>query len=796
VLGTSKNAAKTTSKPRKAASIMIWCLASTALVLLLSAALARARGRSNQLKRELIAVFQTTHCGVIVTGENRAIIHANHAFEDLTGRSRSEIEGHLRLDDVLDQSCMADILDHHELLSEHPNAAGRHYQARLKDKTGRTRDARVTESRIRGTRHCVMSFEDVSASKLNEWAARESLQKYLDIFENTVVGIFQTSADGRYLSANRALARIYGYDDPRDLMRNLTDIGARLYVDPERRAAFVKEMQEKGEVFDFESEIRRKDGSTIWTRENARVVHDASGAFLYYEGNVEDITRRRQFEEELRVQNARLAQALADLKAAQSKLLEQERLHVIGRMASGIAHDFNNALSPILGYAELMLKQSAALRDPDRARRYLELILSSARDAAGIVGNLRKLYRGRSHSEYFRPLDLADIVRQSIALTQPRWRNQALGQGAEIRVFCQFDDVPSMTGDEGELREAFTNLIFNAVDAMPKGGSITIGLTCEGDWIRVFFEDSGKGMPDDVRARCFEPFFTTKGERGTGLGLAMVHGIILRHGGQIEAQSEPGRFTRFNIRIPLQNKPSPAVRQDDEAPERWPRKVLCVDDEAFMLDLMRDLLEAEGSRVVVARDGNEALQAFAADKFDLVILDQGMPGMSGEVLAERLKAINPAQPVLMLTGFGDFMTAEGEQSKFVDCIVSKPIARDALRKGVADAIGAARAKVACEDDERPDGDASPSGGADFLDPAPQASSALGAVGSASQCVNAAGQSRQATDCKDGKTDADARLADAIEASQMEALDQAIREIATDSVVAVHQHLEDKAKRGA
>jgi PAS domain S-box-containing protein len=705
------------------------------------------------------------------------------------GRSREEIEGRLRLDDVIDKDCLSDVIDNHQLLREHSDAATRRYQARLTDKTGQTRDVLVTESLIRGTRRCFFSFEDVSASKMNEWAARESLQKYLDIFENTVVGIFQTSADGRYLSANRALARIYGYDDPRDLMQNLADIGAQLYVDPTRRAAFVKEMQEKGEVFDFESEIRRKDGSTVWTRENARVVHDASGAFLYYEGNVENITRRREFEEELRVQNERLAQALADLKAAQSKLLEQERLNVIGRMASGIAHDFNNALSPILGYAELMLKKPAVLQDPDRARRYLDLILSSARDAAGIVGNLRKLYRSQSHSEYFRPLDLADVVRQSIALTQPRWRNQALGQGAEIRVFCQFDDVPNMTGDEAELREAFTNLIFNAVDAMPNGGSITIGLSCEGEWLRLFFEDAGKGMPEEVRARCFEPFFTTKGERGTGLGLAMVHGIVMRHGGQIEVQSEPGRFTRFGIRLPLRNKPSPVVRQDNDFPARWPRKVLCVDDEAFMLDLMRDLLEAEGSRVVSARAGAEALQAFATDKFDIVILDQGMPGMSGEVLAERVKAIDPAQPILMLTGFGDFMTDEGEKPKFVDCIVSKPIARDALRKGVADAIAAAQARVASGDIEPPDDD-------DFLDPAPQASAPLAAGNSASQPATATVQSRQAVDRKDGKTDADARLADAIETRQMEALDQAIREIATDSVIAAHQHLEDKAKRNA
>src|SRR5437763_3405195 len=303
-------------------------------------------------------------------------------------------------------------------------------------------------------------------------------------------------------------------------------------------------------------------------------------------GSVENLTRRKQAEEDLRKTNRELEKALAELKATQQQVIQQERLSAIGQMASGIAHDFNNTLTPILGFAELLLESPKLLDNRAETRRCLEMLRTSAKDAAAVVSRLREFYRPAETDEEFPVVDLAKIVQQAVSLTEPKWRNQTQAKGLMVEVTAEIKASPFVAGEESALREVLTNLIFNAVDAMPEGGRISLETSIERDDAVVRVRDSGTGMTETVRQRCLEPFFSTKGERGTGLGLSMVYGIVERHRGKLEIESAAGQGTTFIIRLP-QAESSPV--QAEVAPGARSKSslhVLIVDDEPRVLEVV------------------------------------------------------------------------------------------------------------------------------------------------------------------------------------------------------------------
>lgn len=385
------------------------------------------------------------------------------------------------------------------------------------------------------------------------------------------------------------------------------------------------------------------------------------------------------------------------LRRTQEHISRQERLNALGQMASGIAHDFNNALVPVAGYTELLLARPEQLKDTDRALRYLRIILTGARDAASVVGRLREFYRRRETGETFYAVDLNQLVEQVIALTRPKWRDEALARGCDIEVKAELQPIPSMLGNESELREMLTNLVFNAVDAMPKGGLITIrtlrilhGAEKGGEppadlpaQVSLEVSDTGIGMTEDIRQRCLEPFFSTKGERGSGLGLAMVYGTVKRHRGNLDLDSGVGVGTRVTICFPAESPAEPEVSVRSATPPRA-LDVLVVDDEPFARDVMAQYLAEDGHRVQTASNGREGLEQFKAGRFDVVITDQAMPVMNGGKLARLVKALAPSVPVILVTGFGDIMTAIDNQPTGVDRILTKPASMVAVREAVAD----------------------------------------------------------------------------------------------------------------
>ena len=404
--------------------------------------------------------------------------------------------------------------------------------------------------------------------------------------------------------------------------------------------------------------------------------------------SAEDRTHRAEAEaelelthDELRARNAELQNALTELTAAQEHIIQQERLRALGQMASGIAHDFNNALVPILGFCELLLLSPAILKDEQKAASYLETIQTAAKDAASVVSRLREFYRPNKGERAFAPVSLKRLVEQAVTLTKPKWKDQAQAAGATVEIALELEAVPPVAGEESALREVLTNLIFNAVDAMPAGGTLTLRTTRRGDTAVLEVADTGTGMTAVVRQRCLEPFFSTKGERGTGLGLSMVFGIVQRHSGSLDIRSAPGQGTAFIITLPLQDAPpEAAAAAPARAPQR-PLRVLVVDDETPVRDTLAAVLAADGHEVALATDGADGLRRFGAGTFDLVITDKAMPVMNGDQMAAAIKSRAPKMPVILLTGFGLFH----DKSEFpdVDALASKPIRIPALRDAIA-----------------------------------------------------------------------------------------------------------------
>jgi signal transduction histidine kinase/ActR/RegA family two-component response regulator/HAMP domain-containing protein len=395
-----------------------------------------------------------------------------------------------------------------------------------------------------------------------------------------------------------------------------------------------------------------------------------------------------------------LEKAYNELRRTQATVLQQERLKALGQMASGIAHDVNNALSPVIGFADLILKGDYGLKAD--AKRYLGHIRTAGEDIAHIVARLREFYRTREVNESLQQLSLNTLVEQVVDMTRPRWRDIPQSNGITIEVQTALaSDLPRLAGIESEIREAITNLVLNAVDAMPSGGRITISTRVIRDngtdkkgkqqplKTAIEITDSGTGMDEETRKRCLEPFFSTKGKRGTGLGLAMVYGVMERHAGGIEIQSELGKGTTFRLIFPVRTSTPTSEPEKDGGVKVEPMQILCIDDESLLRELLKEILERDGHEVVLSDNGQSGLDEFriASERnrpFDLVITDLGMPYLDGRQVAKTIKLESPRTPVLMLTGWGAFMKEDGSGPTEVDGILSKPPRsreiRDMLRK--------------------------------------------------------------------------------------------------------------------
>lgn len=396
-----------------------------------------------------------------------------------------------------------------------------------------------------------------------------------------------------------------------------------------------------------------------------------------------------------------LQQAYDDLRRTQDAVMQQERLRALGQMASGIAHDINNALSPISLFTESILTMDADLSAASRGK--LEVIQRAIDDAAHTVSRMKDFYRQREATLDLAPVELNTVVRQVLDLTQSRWKDVAQERGVEIDVHTKLaPGLPAILGAESELREALVNLVFNAVDALPEGGVITIRgqHLKKDDLVRIEVIDNGAGMDEATRQRCLEPFFTTKGEAGSGLGLAMVYGVIQRHGGDLKIESEPGRGTTMRMLFAAANDEAITPKNETIAGPIERMRLLLIDDDPILLRSLRDVLSADGHAVAVASDGAQGLVSFGnalqeGKPFDVVITDLGMPKMDGRRVAQAVKEASPKTSVLLLTGWGERLKAEQEHLPHIDQVLSKPPKLRDLRAALAECLATgARARSA------------------------------------------------------------------------------------------------------
>jgi PAS domain S-box-containing protein len=310
----------------------------------------------------------------------------------------------------------------------------------------------------------------------------------------------------------------------------------------------------------------------------------------------------------------------------ETQMHQSEKLTALGQVAGGIAHDFNNLLQAILGYSQLMSKN---LQNIDVVRRGLSVIETAAVGGAETVRRIQKFARLRP-DEPFVSVELNQVVHDSVAITRPRWEERVAKGGVPLRLDLRLTPLPTVMGRPSELNEVITNLILNAIDAMPEGGTLGIYTRPEGDeHVVLTVADTGVGMPEHVRKRIFDPFFTTKGEVGTGLGLSVSYSIIQRHGGEMRAESQPGRGTTFTIVLPVgtaEKNPPPA---DSEALGTRRGRILLVDNELPVMTVLGEMLTEVGHHVLPVASGAEAVRVFVPGGFDLVMTNLGMTGLTG-----------------------------------------------------------------------------------------------------------------------------------------------------------------------
>ena len=335
----------------------------------------------------------------------------------------------------------------------------------------------------------------------------------------------------------------------------------------------------------------------------------------------------------------------------------------------------------------MLLKIPDSLKNQEKALNYIKMIHTAAKDAAEVVRHLREFYRLRDPAETFYPVHLNELIETVILLTRPMWKDQAQANGINIHVERDLQKVPHILGNESGLREVLTNLIFNAVEAMASDGQITLRTGCDDNAVVLEVIDTGIGMTEEACQLCFDPFFSTKGELGSGLGLSMVYGIIHRHDGEISVKSAQGIGTSFTVRLPF--RPAQAASDKKEKAEiiSPSLRVLVVEDELMVCEMIAQYLLIDGHTVETASNGREGLEKFKERCFDLVVTDRAMPEMNGDCMAAAIKQIAPAQPVIMLTGFGNLMEHPDEQSKSVDIIVGKPVKLGEFREAVATVMG-------------------------------------------------------------------------------------------------------------
>jgi PAS domain S-box-containing protein len=489
---------------------------------------------------------------------------------------------------------------------------------------------------------------DITEHKLAQEALRQSEKELRTLFERLPVGLYRTDLEGRIVEANPALIAMLGYPNRESLLKSSS---TRFFVRPEDQQEQRRILEQQGMLRGFEVELRRRDGSTVWVRDSARAVRSPDGRILY-EGSLENITEQKQAEEERNQLEAQFRQA--------------QKMEAVGRLAGGVAHDFNNMLSVILGYIDMALMEADS--SLPLKKDLLEIQKAATRSA-----ELTRQLLTFSRKQIVEP----EVVNLNTAVgRQKEMLERLIGENIQI-TFLPAGNIWNIRIDPSQIDQILANLAVNARDAISGNGTITIqtgNVTIEhrddrtpfdadpGDYVRLAFIDTGVGMDAETLELVFEPFFTTKEkEKGTGLGLATVYGIVRQNNGFISAHSEPGKGTTFELLFPRFEGTTGKPGKNLEQPvSRGTETVLIAEDERQILLLAKEMLERHGYQVLAGCGPEEALQLAEShpDGIHLLLTDVVMPSMDGKELESHVTRIHPSIKTLYMSGYTANVIAE------------------------------------------------------------------------------------------------------------------------------------------
>ncbi len=491
---------------------------------------------------------------------------------------------------------------------------------------------------------------------------RESEEKYRTVVESVLDGVCALGGDYRLKFINQRFAEILGFT-----REELINMDVREFLDEEGRKVVAdrEEQRKRGITLspNFESTIFGKDGGMRNVEISARTIKDSKGDVSII-AILKDITEKKKMEEEL---------------------FRAEKLSAIAEMASGVAHDFNNALAAILGNTQLLLYTA---KDQE-TKETLRTIAKVAQDSAHTVRRLQDFTKKRVSQE-LSSVDVNSIIKDSIEITKPKWKDEAQSKGVPIEIVSTFEEIPPVPGNDSELRGVLTNMILNAIEAMPEGGKIEISTSTKKRGVIIQISDTGIGIAEEAREKIFEPFYTTKPFTNTGLGLSMSYGIIKRFGGEIEVVSELGYGTTFTIILPVGEAAIDEAVSPQTIKQGRQARILVIDDEEVVRSVLSRTLANFHHQVTLAADGEKGVQLFQEGKYDMVLTDLGMPGMSGWEVCRMIKKISPDTPVGMITGWGAEMSQSKMDEYGLDFLISKPFDLNQILNVVAETMESKR----------------------------------------------------------------------------------------------------------
>lgn len=502
-----------------------------------------------------------------------------------------------------------------------------------------------------------------------EEKATEAESKYQKLVENIIDIIFIADKELNFITINPACQRIFecSVEDAKKInMYDLVhDVDKDMIVDNFRRTFLSKIDIIEG----LEFRIKAKSGNVKHVELNAKLFYDIDEKSVQVEGVIRDITERKQIEQ---------------------KLFKIEKLNALELQSSGIAHEFNNLLTIILGYLNILnLKIKSADTQVINA---LNVIEKAVKDGAAIVDRVHKLSKVKSDYIQIIQVDVVVLLNEAVEFTMPRWRNEAKAKGIDYEVST--DNLVAskyyIRSNPLELREVFSNIINNCIDAMPDGGKVEFSIRASTDNVEITITDNGVGISDDIKDKIFGPFFTTKGPDGSGLGLSVAHSIINKYGGVINIDSSI-KGTSVHVMLPLYSQEITVYEEEDEDVLDYKARILIIEDEEVILEMLQIILEEKGHKVVVALDANEGLNLFQKDRFDVVLCDLAMPDINGWKVAKIIKTLDEDRnvsktPVIMMTGYELDTDILNYKKEGVDLILKKPIDFEELNKIVINLV--------------------------------------------------------------------------------------------------------------